>query len=67
MSLVTAYNGLPVRVGVYLLVFWPTVGYYVYSDSETRGLSDPRLRGVAFGFLGIPGLLVDLSIVQRQN
>ena len=67
MSLVTAYNGLLVRVGVYLLVFWPTVGYYVYADSETRGFSAPRLRGVAFGFLSIPGLLVHLYLVQRQS
>jgi hypothetical protein len=67
MSLLTAYNGLLVRMGLYLLVFWPTVGYYVYSDSEKRGFSSPRLRGVILGFLGILGLLVHLYIVQRQD
>ncbi len=65
MSLITAYNGLLVRVGLYLLVFWPTVGYYVYSDSEKRGFSSPRFRGVIFGFLGILGLLIHLYIRTR--
>ena len=67
MSLLTAYNGLLVRVGLYLLIFWPTVGYYVYSDSEKRGFSNSQLRGVVLGFLGILGLLVHLYIVQRQD
>jgi hypothetical protein len=67
MSLVTAYNGLLIRVGLYLLIFWPTVGYYVYSDSEKRELSSPRLRGLVLGFLGIVGLLIHLSLVQRQD
>jgi len=67
MSLLTAYNGLLIRVGLYLLVFWPTVGYYVYSDSEKRGFPKPQLRGVVLGFLGILGLLIHLSIVQRQD
>jgi hypothetical protein len=67
MSLLAAYNGLLVRMGLYLLVFWPTVGYYVYSNSEKRGFSNPRFRGVILGFLGILGLLVHLYIVQRQD
>lgn len=67
MSLLAAYNGLLIRMGLYLLVFWPTVGYYVYSDSEKRGLSSPRFRGVILGFLGILGLLVHLYIVQQQD
>ena len=67
MSLLTAYNGLLIRFGLYLLIFWPTVGYYVHSDSEKRGFSNPRLRGVVLGFLGILGLLVHLYIVQRQD
>ena len=61
------YNRLLVRVGLYLLVFWPIVGYYVYSDSEKRGFATPRLRGVLLGFLGILGLLIHLYIVQRQD
>lgn len=65
MSLLTAYNGVLVRVGLYLLIFWPTVGYYVYNDSQNRGLSNPHLRGVALGFLGILGLVIHLSVVQR--
>jgi hypothetical protein len=67
MSLLTAYDGLLVRVGLYLLVFWPIVGYYVYSDSEKRGFSNPQLRGVVLGLLGVLGLLIHLYIVQRWD
>lgn len=67
MSLLTAYNGLLIRVGLYLLIFWPTIGYYVYSDSEKRGIANPRLRGLVLGFLGIVGLLIHLGRVQRQD
>lgn len=66
MSLLTAYSGLLVRMGLYLLIFWPTVGYYVYSDSEKKELSNPRLRGLTLGFLGILGLLIHLGLVQRR-
>ena len=66
MSLLTAYSGLLIRMGLYLLIFWPTVGYYVYSDSEKKELSNPRLRGLALGFLGILGLLIHLGLVQRR-
>ena len=67
MSLLTAYSGLLIRMGLYLLVFWPTVGYYVYSDSEKKELSSPRLRGLVLGFLGIIGLLIHLGLVQRRD
>ena len=67
MSLLTAYSGLLIRMGLYLLIFWPTVGYYVYSDSEKKELSNPRLRGLVLGFLGILGLLIHLGLVQRRN
>lgn len=66
MSLLTAYNGLLIRVGLYLLIFWPTVGYYVYSDSEKRGLTNPQLRGIVLGFFGIVGLVIHLGLVQRR-
>lgn len=66
MSLLTAYSGLLIRMGLYLLIFWPTVGYYVYSDSEKKELSNPRLRGLVLGFLGILGLLIHLGLVQRR-
>lgn len=65
MDLLTAYNGLLIRVGLYLLVFWPTVGYYVYQDAEKRDLSNARLRGIALGFLGILGLFIHLGIRER--
>ena len=65
MDCLTAYNGLLVRVGLYLLIFWPTVGYYVYRDATKRDLSSPKLRGVVYGFLGILGLLVYLSQKAR--
>lgn len=65
MDWLTAYNGLLVRVGLYLLIFWPTVGYYVYRDTTKRDLSSPKLRGVTYGFLGILGLLIYMSQKAR--
>lgn len=67
MDWLTAYNGLLVRVGLYLLVFWPTVGYYVYRDATKRDLSSPKLRGVAYGLLGALGLLIYLSQKARRG
>jgi hypothetical protein len=67
MDLLTAYNGLLIRAGLYLLIFWPTVGYYVYSDTEKRGLKNPQLRGILLGFLGILGLLIHLGMIQKQD
>ncbi|WP_254538598.1 hypothetical protein [Halomarina litorea] len=67
MDWLTAYYGLFVRVGLYLLIFWPTVGYYVYRDSTKRGLSSPKLRGVVYGVFGILGLLVYLAQKQREK
>lgn len=61
-DLLTAYNGALVRIGLYLLIFWPIVGYYVYQDSKKRGYSSPRVRGVALGVLGILGLLIHLGV-----
>lgn len=56
-----AAEGIVVRVGLYLLVFWPTVGYYVYADATRRDLSVPWLRAVVLGVLGVPGLFVHLA------
>jgi hypothetical protein len=67
MSVLTAYGGLLIRVGLYLLVFWPTVGYYVCSDSKKQDLSNPQLRGLLLGFLRLAGLLVRLSLVRRGD
>lgn len=50
-----------VRLLGYLLVFWPTVGYYVYDDSRRRGHTRPLARGVLIGFLGVVGVFVHLS------
>jgi hypothetical protein len=61
MDILTAYNGALLRVGLYLLIFWPTVGYYVYQDNKKRSRSSPRLRGVIYGFFGILGLIVYIS------
>jgi hypothetical protein len=60
-DLLTAYNGLLVRAGLYLAVFGPTVGYYVYQDSKIRDLSRPRLRGFVYGVFGILGLVVYMA------
>ena len=39
MEFLSAYNGVLIRYGLYLLIFWPTVGYYVYKKSKEQGLS----------------------------
>jgi len=51
-------NGALLRIGLYILLFWPTVGYYIYRDVKRRGDSRPLARGVGFGLFGIAGLLV---------
>ncbi|MCX2818682.1 hypothetical protein EGH25_04870 [Haladaptatus sp. F3-133] len=66
-ELLTAYNGLVVRVALYVLVLGPPVGYYVYDDSKKRGLSRPRLRGFAYGVLGILGLFVYMARKARSG
>ncbi len=65
MDWLTAYNGLLVRVGLYLLIFWPTVGYYIYRDATKRNLSSPKIQGVAYGVLGILGLVIYISQKAR--
>lgn len=67
MDWVTAYNGLLVRVGLYLLIFWPTVGYYVYRDATKHNLSSPKVRGIAYGFLGILGLFIYMAQKERTE
>lgn len=57
----SATDGALIRLGLYLLVFWPTVGYYVYRDSKERGAGRPRLRGLAYGVFGIAGLAAYLA------
>lgn len=57
MSLPPWEAGLLVRVALYWLVFWPTVGYYVYTDAGRRELPRQRLLAVGFGALGVVGLI----------
>jgi hypothetical protein len=64
VDILTAYNGALLRVGLYLLIFWPTVGYYVYRDSKKRNLSLPHLRGLIYGFIGVVGLI---SYILRKR
>ena len=52
-----AGNGALLRIGLYSLLFWPTVGFYVYRDAKRRSASYPLARGVGFGLFGIAGLL----------
>jgi hypothetical protein len=61
MDILTAYNGALLRIGLYLLIFWPTVGYYVYQDNKKRERSSPHLRGAVYGFFGMLGLVVYIS------
>jgi len=63
----SAYNGVLIRYGLYLLIFWPSVGYYIYVKSKEQDLSNPQIRGFVLGFLGILGLLIHLWYVQSQN
>lgn len=67
MDILTAYNGLLIRFGLYQLIFWPTVGYYVAWDATKREQSSPRLRGVVYGFFGILGLLVYMAQKTRAD
>ncbi|OAQ52580.1 hypothetical protein HTG_13225 [Natrinema mahii] len=67
MEWLSAYNGVLIRVGLYLLIFWPTVGYYVYEDSKKRGFFSPKIRGIAYWFLGVLGLFIYLSQKARAN
>ena len=48
-----AGNGALLRIGLYSLLFWPTVGFYVYRDAKRRSASYPLARGVGFGLFGI--------------
>ena len=67
MEFVSAYNGVLTRYGLYLLIFWPTIGYHVYTESKNRGLSKPRTRGLVLGFLGVPGLLIHLWYIRSHE
>jgi len=67
MDWLTAYNGLLVRVGLYLLIFWPTIGYYIYRDATKRNLSSPKIRGIAYGISGIIGLVIYVSQKERAE
>jgi len=67
MDILTAYHGLLIRFGLYQLIFWPTVGYYVTVDAKKRELSSPQLRGVVYGFFGILGLVVYISQKPRAT
>lgn len=67
MDMLSAGNGVFIRLGLYLLIFWPTVGYYVQEDAKKRGLTSPTLRGIAYGLLGILGLLLYLAQKSRTN
>lgn len=67
MDWLTAFDGALLRFGLYLFVFWPTVGYYVYRDAKRRELSSPGARGLGYGFLGVLGLLVYLTQKSRAT
>jgi hypothetical protein len=67
MDILTAYNGLLIRFGLYQLIFWPAVGYYVARDATKREQSSPRLRGIVYGFFGILGLLVYMAQRTRAD
>lgn len=66
MPLTPIYDILLIHIGVYLLLFWPTVGYYVYSDSRKQGINHTKSRGFLLGFLGIIGLLIHIGAMRDR-
>ena len=67
MDLLTWGNGLIVHLGLYLLIFWPTVGYYVYTGLQKRDAKNSVLKGLGYGFLGVLGLFVYLARRERAK
>ena len=67
MDWLTIYNGILLRGGLYLIIFWPTVGYYIYKDSKSRGRKYPKILGLVYGFFGIAGLFVYLARKRRAQ
>lgn len=67
VDIFTAYNGVLLRIGLYLLIFWPTVGYYVYRDRNHRNLSLPHIRGFIYGFFGLLGLISYILRKSKSN
>ena len=67
MIALTPLNGILIRMGLYLLIFWPIVGYYVYVKSKEQNLSNPRVRGVVLGFFGILGLVIHLWLSRERR
>ena len=57
MDILSASNGALLGMALYLLIFWPTVGNYVYQDSKKRNLSSPYVRGFVSGFFGVLGAI----------
>jgi len=47
MEFLSAYNGVLIRYGLYLLIFWPTVGYYVYKKSKSRACRALNLEALS--------------------
>lgn len=67
MDLLTVGNGLIVRLGLYLLIFWPTVGYYIFTDLQQRDANRPVLKSIGYGFFGILGLFAYLAKQERAK
>ena len=67
MDLLAWGNGLIIRLGLYLLIFWPTVGYYVYTDLQKRDANRSVLKSLGYGFFGILGLFVYLAKRDRAR
>ena len=67
VDIFTTYNGVLLRIGLYQLIFWPTVGYYVSRDSKNRNLSLPHIRGFIYGFFGLLGLILYIWRKNRCN
>ncbi|WP_458188741.1 hypothetical protein [Haladaptatus sp. NG-WS-4] len=67
MDVLGASDGAVVRLVLYLLVFWPTAGYYVYRESTRREQSAPLVRALVVGFFGIAGLAAYLYRRDYSN
>jgi len=54
----TTETGALIRIGLYLALFWPVVGWAIYIDAKRNNIAKPRFLAVAYGFFGPIGGMV---------
>lgn len=67
----TGFSGVGLNSGLSFLFLWMLIGFgWVYRDANRRELPSPKLRGIAWGWLGLVGLfnsLHDIRALQRSQ